>query len=263
MIRFILIALGLLLYLIIFIPIMLILLIVKKFKPDIATAIAQTMVSKAFRLMLFFAGTKAVIRGWEKVPEDGGVLFVSNHRSYFDILVGYSFTKKPLGFIAKYEMIHAPLLKQWMDLVNCLFLNRKDIKQGLKTILLGIDKVKSGISIWICPEGTRNMNDDVTKVREFKEGSLKIAEKAKAPIIPVAIYGTYEIWEKHLPFVRKSNVIIEYGDPINISELSVADKKKLGAYTREKIVTMLENMVKENNEAICKDLKKSDLKLIQ
>ena len=245
MIKFILVALGLFLYLVLFIPAMLILLIVRKFRPDISTSAAQGMVSAVFRLMIFITGSKVEVRGSENIPENGGVLFVSNHRSYFDILTGYGYTKKPLGFVSKYEMIHAPLLKQWMDLLNCLFLNRKDIKQGLKTILKGIDQVKSGVSVWICPEGGRNMNPDVTNVKEFKEGSLKIAEKGKVPIVPVAIYGTYEIWEEHLPYMKKSKVIIEYGNPIIIDELTDNEKKKLGAYTRSKIVDMLENIVKE------------------
>ena len=191
MIKFILVALGLFLYLVLFIPVMLILLIVRKFRPDVSTFVAQGMVSAVFRLMIFITGSKVEVRGSENIPKDGGVLFVSNHRSYFDILTGFGYTKKPLGFVAKYEMIHAPLLKQWMELVNCLFLNRQDIKQGLKTIIKGIDQVKSGVSVWICPEGGRNMNPDVTNVKEFKEGSLKIAEKGKVPVVPVAIYGTY------------------------------------------------------------------------
>ena len=246
MIKFILVALGLFLYLVLFIPVMLILLIVRKFRPDVSTFVAQGMVSAVFRLMIFITGSKVEVRGSENIPKDGGVLFVSNHRSYFDILTGFGYTKKPLGFVAKYEMIHVPLLKQWMELVNCLFLNRQDIKQGLKTIIKGIDQVKSGVSVWICPEGGRNMNPDVTNVKEFKEGSLKIAEKGKVPVVPVAIYGTYEIWEEHLPYMRKSKVIIEYGKPIVIDELPDAEKKKLGAYTRSKIVEMLENMVAQN-----------------
>lgn len=245
MIRFILVVLCLILYLILFIPTMIFLLIVKKIKPERASAVAQKMVRITFKLLLFLAGAKVEVRGRENIPKEGGVLFVSNHRSYFDILVGYGYTYKPLGFVAKYEMINIPLLRQWMKILNCLFLNRKDIRQGLKTILLGIDKVKSGVSIWICPEGTRNLNYDVTDVKEFKEGSLKIAEKGKVPVIPVAIYGTYEIWEQHLPYLRKNRVIIEYGKPIIIDDLSDMDKKKLGAYTRGKIVNMLEDMVKE------------------
>lgn len=246
MIRFILVALSLIIYLVFFIPVMLILLLVKRFRPDISSGIAQTMVRITFKLLLFFSGARVEVRGRENIPNDSGVLFVSNHRSYFDILAGYGYTYKKIGFVAKYEMINVPLLRQWMDLINCLFLNREDIKQGLKTILLGVEKVKSGVSIWICPEGTRNLNADVTDVKEFKEGSLKIAEKGKVPIVPVAIYGTYEIWEKHLPFIRSSKVIMEYGEPIIISELSDEEKKKLGAYTRDKIVNMLENMAKEN-----------------
>lgn len=246
MIKFILVALGLFLYLVLFITVMLILLIVRKFRPDVSTFVAQGMVSAVFRLMIFITGSKVEVRGSENIPKDGGVLFVSNHRSYFDILTGFGYTKKPLGFVAKYEMIHVPLLKQWMELVNCLFLNRQDIKQGLKTIIKGIDQVKSGVSVWICPEGGRNMNPDVTNVKEFKEGSLKIAEKGKVPVVPVAIYGTYEIWEEHMPYMRKSKVIIEYGKPIVIDELPDAEKKKLGAYTRSKIVEMLENMVAQN-----------------
>ena len=233
MIKFILVALGLFLYLVLFIPVMLILLLVRKFRPDVSTSVAQGMVSAVFRLMIFITGSKVEVRGSENIPKDGGVLFVSNHRSYFDILTGFGYTKKPLGFVAKYEMIHVPLLRQ-------------DIKQGLKTIIKGIDQVKSGVSVWICPEGGRNMNPDVTNVKEFKEGSLKIAEKGKVPVVPVAIYGTYEIWEEHMPYMRKSKVIIEYGKPIVIDELPDAEKKKLGAYTRSKIVEMLENMAAQN-----------------
>jgi 1-acylglycerol-3-phosphate O-acyltransferases len=246
MIRFILVASVLVLYLIISIPIMLILLLVRKFKPNVSTAIAQTMVRYIFKFMFFIAGTKVEVRGINNIPKDTGVLFVSNHRSYFDILAGFSSIKKPFGFVAKYEMMRVPLLKQWMDLVNCLFLNRDDIKQGLKTILHGVDNVKSGTSVWICPEGGRHRRDDASDVREFKEGSLKIAEKGKVPIIPVAIYGTYEVWEKQYPRIKKSRVIIEYGTPIIISELTNDEKKRLGAYTREKIVDMLKKMVKEN-----------------
>ena len=96
MIRFILVALCLLLYLILFIPTMFFLLIVKRFKPEMASTIAQAMVRNTFRLLLFLAGAKVEVRGQNNIPKDGGVLFVSNHRSYFDILAGYGYTYKPL-----------------------------------------------------------------------------------------------------------------------------------------------------------------------
>ena len=123
-----------------------------------------------------------------------------------------------------------------MKNIHCLFLDRKNIKEGLKTILAGIDKVKHGISIWIFPEGTRNRD---AGMMEFKEGSMKIAEKTGCPIIPVAMTGTAEIFEKHIPWIKKSHVTVTFGKPIDIKTLEKDQKKFLGAYTREVILSML------------------------
>ena len=122
--------------------------------------------------------------------------------------------------------------------VNCLFLDRNNIKEGLKTILAGIEKVRRGVSVWIFPEGTRNKNEQLSDLLPFKEGSLKIAEKSGCPVVPVAIKGTAEVFEKHIPLICPSHVVIEL-DPEN--------RKFVGAYTREKIAGMLSEMEKENN----------------
>lgn len=86
-------------------------------------------------------------------------------------------------------------------------LDRSNIKEGLKTILTGIEKVKGGISMWIFPEGTRNKSEDPADLMEFHEGSLKIAEKSGCPVVPVAITGTDDVFERHMPWIRKSHVI--------------------------------------------------------
>ena len=151
----------------------------------------------------------------------------------------------PTGFIAKKEMIGIPLLSQWMVQMNCLFLNRSNIKEGLKTILTGIEKVKGGISMWIFPEGTRNKSEDPADLMEFREGSLKIAEKSGCPVIPVAITGTDDVFERHIPWIRKSHVIIEYGEPIYLKELPLDKKKFPGAYTREIISEMIKKQQQE------------------
>lgn len=244
MLKLILILIVLLIYLILFIPVMIILLLVRRLDRLRASRIAQSMVAATFRLMLAISGTRVEVRGIENIPSDGGVLFVSNHKGFFDIVVGYGYTPKVLGFVAKAELDKVPLLNIWMRLVNCLFLDRRDIKKGLKTILKGIENVKEGYSVWICPEGTRNKSEDPNDVLEFKEGSLKIAEKSKCYIVPVAITGTRQILEAHMPFIKKSNVVIEYGKPFKIAELEGYDKKKPGSYTRNIICNMIININK-------------------
>ncbi len=197
------------------------------------------IVQTVFRLVLNLAGVKVTEKGAENIPRDRAVLYVGNHRSYFDILVGYTTVPGLMGFVAKKEMERIPLLSDWMRNVNCLFLDRKDIKEGLKTILAGIENVKNGISVWIYPEGTRNRNDDILDLLPFKEGSLKIAEKSGCPVIPVAMTGTAEVFEKHFPFIRKSHVTVTYGEPIYLKELPPEVKKASGAHVREIIIHML------------------------
>lgn len=195
-----------------------------------------------FAFILKLSGVTVTVKGKENIPTDRAVLYVGNHRSYFDILVGYTTVPGFLGFVAKKEMLGIPLLRDWMKNVNCLFLDRKDIKEGLKAILEGIAKVKSGISIWIFPEGTRNKNEDIRELLPFKEGSLKIAEKSGCPVVPVAIMGTAEVFEKHFPFIRPSHVTVYYGKPFYIKELEPEKRKHAGAYTREVIREMLDEM---------------------
>ncbi|MEG2871291.1 MAG: 1-acylglycerol-3-phosphate O-acyltransferase, partial [Clostridium sp.] len=139
-------------------------------------------VRNVFRFILKIAGITVTVKGLENIPKDRSVLYVGNHRSYFDILVGYTTVPGLVGFVAKKEMEHCPLLSDWMANVNCLFLDRKNLKEGLKTILQGIENIKRGVSVWIFPEGTRNRNKDLLELLPFKEGSLKIAEKSGCPV---------------------------------------------------------------------------------
>lgn len=204
------------------------------------------IVQGVLRLMFRATGSSLTVIGKEHIP-DGAVLYVGNHRSYFDIVTAYSVVPGPTGFVAKKEMRRYPLLRDWMELVNCIFLDRKNIKEGLKTILEGIEKVKGGVSMWIFPEGTRNTSEDITELMPFHEGSMKIAEKSGCPVIPVAITGTQEIFESHVPWIHPSKVTIEFGKPIYLKELPPEQKKRSGAYTRERIIEMLREEQQRRN----------------
>ena len=237
MIRTILIALTLFLYLVLLLPVLGIEWIYHKINPEKADYQQLRMVQAAFRLMLKMTGARIQVIGEENVPKDRAVLYVGNHKSYFDILLTYSRAPRLTGYVAKKEMESFPILSIWMKRLHCLFLDRKDIKQGLKTILTGIDLIKNGISVCIFPEGTRNKSND--RLLPFKEGSLKMAEKTGCPIIPFAITNSSKLFEDHMPFVRPCDIIIEYGKPIYPAELPKEEKKFLGAYCRKQIEDML------------------------
>ena len=237
MIRLLLIALLLFLYLLLGIPVLLVEKLVAKINPHARDISCLRMVQWAFKLMLWITGADISYIGRENVPKDRAVLYVGNHNSYFDILLTYSQCPGLTGYVAKSEMLRYPLLRDWMKRLYCVFLDRSDLRAGMQMILTCIDYIKNGISICIFPEGTRSKDG---QMQPFHEGSLKMAAKTGCPIIPMAISNSAQIFENHMPFVRPCKVIVEYGAPVYPKELSKEDQKFLGAYTQKKIQEMLD-----------------------
>ncbi len=240
MIRYILICIFIGVFLILSIPLLIAEWIIGKFNQPLKDKTSLAIVNWAFRAILWMAGTKMIVRGEENVPKDTAVLYVANHRSFFDILVTYIRVPRPTGYVSKLEMEKFPLLSNWMRNLHCLFLDRRNIKEGLKTILIGIEKAKSGISICIFPEGTRNKEN--SGLLPFHEGSFKIAEKANVPVVPITLVNTADIFEDHFPKVKKTTIMIEYGTPIYLDKLDKEQRKFVGVYVHDIIEkTYLEN----------------------
>ena len=246
MIRFILIVITVVGFLILSIPILLAEWIIGKFAPMKKDISSLRLIQGVFRFILKIAGTRITVIGEENVPKDTPVLYIGNHRSYFDILLTYTRCVRRTGYIAKKEMERYPLLSNWMKYLHCLFLDRKDIKQGLKTILTAIEKIKSGISICIFPEGTRNKNQDESELLPFHEGSFKIASKTGCPVIPIAMNNTAEIFEAHFPKVKPCHVVIEYCAPVYVKDLDKDAQKHLGTDPRN----IIQETIKKNQALV-------------
>lgn len=244
MIRFILVLLFVVLFLILTMPIYFILWLIGKKSPDTYNRASRSIVKWGFRMVRFLSGTRLIILGQENIPPDQAVLYVGNHRSYYDIILTYLAVPGMTGYIAKKEMDKIPCLRKWMKAIGCLFLDRDDIRQGMQMILDAVAKVKSGISIFIFPEGTRNKSSD--NFLPFKAGSLKIAEKSKCPIIPVAINGSDEVFEKHIPRIVKTTVVIEFGPAIYTDKLDKESKKALA----DTAFTSIRSMYEKNSNLL-------------
>ncbi|MCC2251495.1 1-acyl-sn-glycerol-3-phosphate acyltransferase [Virgibacillus sp. AGTR] len=155
-------------------------------------------------------GSMVMVNGQEKLPK-GPVLFVANHQGLFDILTLLGHLGKPVGFIAKKEIQKLPIIASWMELVHCVFIDRTDRRQSVKAIHQGIENLKSGHSMVIFPEGTRSRG---SSLNPFKPGSFQLALKANVPIVPVAIDGTYQMFEERNGRISPSWVTLTIEDAI-------------------------------------------------
>lgn len=211
--------------------------LVGRFNKKAADYQSLRIVQWALRRVLDIAGVTVTVIGEKNIPDEP-VLFVGNHRSYLDIVLTYSRCRRLTGYIAKKEMLRYPLLRDWMKRLYCLFLDREDMKEGLKTILQAIEYIRNGISICVFPEGTRNKGEEGTMLK-FHAGSFKIAEKAGCAIIPMSISNTYAIFEKQFPRVKPTHVVLEYGKPIYPQSLSREERKTLAADCQNLILETL------------------------
>jgi len=186
---------------------------------------------------LFLSGTRVKVLGMENIPNQPA-LFVGNHRSYYDIIGFYGIINRPVGFVSKESLKRVPMLSKWMENIGCLFLNRENVREGLKTILEGIDYIKNGGSLFIFPEGTRAKGSEIG---EFKQGSLKLADKSGCPIVPVAIIGTDDILENNKFGIMPAKCKFIFGEPIYLDKLEPEQKKHSAEYVREKIAELIKN----------------------
>ncbi len=228
MVRTILVLTVVVLYLVLTIPVLAAFHFLYKKHPQTVDRISLHMVQKTMRLILFLSGTKLTVIGEENVPKDRPVVYIGNHTSYFDVVIGYSRAPGLTGFVAKDNMEKIPLLNLWMRRVKCIFLNRDNIKEGVKSVLAAIGEIKEGVSIYVFPEGTRNRTPDT--LLKFKEGSFKIPEKSNAPIIPVTFVNASAVYEDHRPFIRRAHVIVEYGKPIDMNAFDSEERKHMGVF---------------------------------
>ena len=156
-----------------------------------------------FKVILFLSGVNTTVIGLENIPKDEPVVFIGNHRGFFDTVVSYSRMPRLTGFIAKKEMQKVPFIRLWMKYLHCLFMDRSNPREGLKTILSGVEQINNGISIVIFPEGTRNKGDGIMP---FHGGSFKLADKSNCKIIPMVQNNTENVLEAHFPSIKRTQI---------------------------------------------------------
>ena len=200
------------------------------------------VVQAIFRIIIFIAGVKINVAGLENIKslnDEKSFFAISNHRGFFDIITGYLLFEKDTAIVAKNSFEKIPLLHYWMKKINCIFLDRSNIRDGMRMVLTSISYINDGISVWVFPEGTRCKNENPLDLLEFKQGAFKIAEKTNCYILPISFRNTEDAFEKHIPLVKSAQVYINIGVPYKMSELSEDNCNNIAKYSQEVIRNLL------------------------
>ncbi|HEY5561261.1 MAG TPA: lysophospholipid acyltransferase family protein [Clostridiaceae bacterium] len=210
----------------------------KKFKgKDISEKYLKKVVYDWGRNSISKTGSKVKVIGMENLPE-GNCLFVGNHQSLFDIPLMVSAIDKSMGFIAKDNLIKVPIISAWMRRMHCIFINRSNVREAIKSINEGIENLRNGYSMVIFPEGTRSKDGSIG---EFKKGSLKLGTKIDIPIVPITINGTFNIFEAQGK-IKPAKITLIISKPIYAKNYTKAEQGELSEFIKEIINSNLKEI---------------------
>lgn len=180
-------------------------------------------------------GAQVEVTGIENIPTERSVVYIGNHQGIFDIplLLGYIPYQK--AFIAKIEILKIPMISDWMKLMKCVFLDRKNPRQSIEAMHQGMENVKNGYSMVIFPEGTRNKGGPV---KEFKPGSFKLAFQSEADIVPVTIDGTWKIYEENKK-IKPASIKLTIHPAVKTEGLSKDELREIPAQVQKIVESAL------------------------
>jgi len=166
-------------------------------------------------------GARVTVTGRENIIKNSGICFVSNHGGYFDIVLLLAYSGRPFGFIAKKELMLLPFINFWIYILGGIFIDRGNVRKAIRTINKGVKRIKSGSGMLIFPEGHRSKGRGLLP---FHPGSLKLATSAEAPIVPVAIKGSYDVFEKNYRIVSAA-VKVSFLERIETASIPAEERK--------------------------------------
>ncbi len=197
-----------------------------------ADFIMYTLGRLTHRLVLAGTGSRVRVLGHENLPNDTQkVCFISNHQSYFDIPLIFGHLPTMPGFVAKIEVKKVPLLNFWTMAIGSVFIDRKSTRAAIESIRRGVEYIEEGHPLVIFPEGTRSRG---TAMNSFKTGSLKLAFRSKAVIVPLTVQNTFKAFEE-TGRVRGADITLTVHPPIRTETMDEEEKKQLTSVLEEKI----------------------------
>jgi 1-acyl-sn-glycerol-3-phosphate acyltransferase len=182
--------------------------------------------------MIKVSGVDLRVSGYENVPDDRPVIYVSNHQSFFDIWALATVVPGQTRFVAKKELQQIPILGRAMRAAGHIYIDRQNRQAAFSAYEEAAAYIKRGMSAVLFPEGTRSLTGELLP---FKKGPFVLALAAQVPIIPVYCAGTFTLMPKGSMRLSPHPIALLFGEPIPTEGLDYEDREKLMTISRKAI----------------------------
>jgi 1-acyl-sn-glycerol-3-phosphate acyltransferase len=189
------------------------------------------------RTITQFSGVRISVDSRATLDPGRSYVFMANHLSTVDIWALFVALPIPVRMIAKKQLGSIPLFGWAMRAGRFIFIDRQNAVAARRSIELAKERIRSGASVLLFPEGTRSRDGTLGP---FKKGGFHLAIDAGVPIVPVALWGTRELMPRGSLLLRAGRVSVTIGAPIPTEGLSAADRGELLDRVRDTIAGMVD-----------------------
>ena len=158
------------------------------------------------RTILFVSRVKVKAQGVHRLDPEKSYIFMANHLSNFDIPALFVGLPVQFRWLAKAELFKIPIFGQGMKGCGYISIDRSNRESAFESLREAANKIQSGVSVMIFPEGTRSHDG---KLLPFKKGGFVLAQNAGVPIVPVAIKGSGVVMSRNGMRIKAGEIHIE------------------------------------------------------
>ena len=177
------------------------------------------------------AGVRLTVEGAEHLRHGENYFFVGNHQSAMDIPVLAVVIGGRMRFTAKRSLFRIPVLGWMMYRYGFVPIDRDNARKAKRSIDRMIERLKQRpVPFLAFPEGTRSVDGSV---KPFKNGTMKVCQRAGMPIVCFAIAGTSDVHRRGVFKITPGRVQVSFAPPITPEEAKESTAADLALRTHE------------------------------
>ncbi len=177
------------------------------------------------RWVIWSTGIQYEIDGLANLNLDKQYIFMSNHESALDIVLGVAAIPFNIVFLAKKELFRVPVFGWAMEAAGMIKIDRQNPEIARKSVSEAVETLMhSSFSTLIYPEGTRSNGEELLP---FKKGGFILAIRTQLPVVPITILGAGNVLPKGTLAIKKSHIKMIIDNPIPTLEMDINDKDQL------------------------------------
>ena len=186
--------------------------------------------------ILWVSRVNIKVTGAENIDPEKSYILMANHQSNFDILALFSGLPVQFRWLAKAELFKIPIFSHGMRGCGYISIDRSNREAAFRSIEEAAEKIQTGVSVMIFPEGTRSHNGQLLP---FKKGGFVLAVKSKVPIVPMIITGSLSIMPKKKIKIKPGVIHLDILKPVDTVCYDENSKSDLINVIRDRIESEL------------------------